>query len=81
MHTEQPNRALFNASRAIAVCLTGMPDRWLLFLQVLLPLFLESMGNVSEKLPQRLIVMASCPQALQNCKSKHAHCLPWFHRM
>jgi hypothetical protein len=49
--------------------------------QALLPIFLKSMRTVSRRLPQRLVVMATNSRALQACKSKHAHCLPWYQRV
>ena len=50
-------------------------------LQMLLPIFLESLHKVSRRLVPRLLVLASDAQGLKICRAKHAHCLPWFQRL
>lgn len=50
-------------------------------MQILLPVFLESLQKVSRRLVPRVLVLASDAQGLQICRTKHAHCLPWFQRL
>jgi hypothetical protein len=50
-------------------------------MQMLLPIFLESLQKVSRRLVPRLLVLASDAEGLQICRAKHAHCLPWFQRL
>ncbi|EIE25413.1 hypothetical protein COCSUDRAFT_61632 [Coccomyxa subellipsoidea C-169] len=49
--------------------------------EILLPVFLESLQKVSRRLVPRVLVLASDAQGLQICRTKHAHCLPWFQRL